>query len=109
MVDTGIRDAATGHAGTGHAGTRTLQPEAGLRARQPEAVRHAAAVLEEVAGCGPGVTGTRVARNLGLPKATTYRLLGLLVELEYLERTPDRHGFALGPKVPWLAGRLLVQ
>lgn len=105
-----MRSRAThGTRGMGTARMPGPEPTGGLRARQPEAVRHAAAVLEEVARSGPGVTGTRVARNVGLPKATTYRLLTLLVELEYLERTPDRHGFALGPKVPWLAGRLLVQ
>lgn len=80
----------------------------GLRARQPGAVRHAVAVLEEVARCGPGVPGTEVARNLGLPKATTYRLLALLVELDYLAHAPDRPGFALGSRVARLAGRLPV-
>ncbi|AUZ88426.1 helix-turn-helix domain-containing protein [Arthrobacter sp. TmT3-37] len=78
--------------------------DVGLRARQPKAVRSALAVLEEVARCGPGVTGLEVSRNLGLPKATTYRLLNLLVEDEYLVRLPDLSGFALGRKV-----ELLVQ
>jgi DNA-binding IclR family transcriptional regulator len=77
--------------------------DAGLRARQPKAVQSAFAVLEEVARCGPGVTGMEVSRNLGLPKATTYRLLNLLVEDEYLVRMPDLSGFALGRKVEMLA------
>lgn len=77
----------------------------GLRARQPQAVRNALAVLEEVARSGPGVTGTQVARNAGLPKATTYRLLALLVEHGYLERLPDPGGFVLGPTVDWLGAR----
>ncbi len=76
----------------------------GLRARQPQAVRNAFAVLEEVARCGAGVTGTQVARNLGMPKATAYRLLNMLVEDEYLVRVPDLSGFALGRKVAWLVG-----
>lgn len=74
----------------------------GLRGRQPQAVRNAFAVLEEVARCGPGVTGTQVARNLAMPKATAYRLLNMLVEEEYLVRVPDLSGFALGRKVAWL-------
>lgn len=77
----------------------------GLRARQPQAVRNAFAVLEEVARCGAGVTGTQVARNLRMPKATAYRLLNMLVEDEYLVRVPDLSGFALGRKVVWLVAR----
>ncbi|NKX51949.1 helix-turn-helix domain-containing protein, partial [Arthrobacter deserti] len=76
--------------------------DVGLRARQPKAVQSALAVLEEVARCGPGGTGMEVSRNLGLPKATTYRLLNLLVEDEYLVRMPDLSGFALGRKVEML-------
>jgi DNA-binding IclR family transcriptional regulator len=76
--------------------------DVGLRARQPKAVQSAFAVLEEVARCGPGVTGMEVSRNLGLPKATTYRLLNLLVQDEYLVRMPDLSGFALGRKVEML-------
>lgn len=74
-----------------------------LRARQPKAVQRAFAVLEEVARCGPGVTGQQVAANLGMPKATAYRLLNLLVQDEYLIRMPDLAGFALGNKVTLLA------
>ncbi len=45
-----------------------------------------------------------VAEALGLPPATTYRLLNLLVAEEYLVRLPDLHGFALGAKVSGLVG-----
>lgn len=71
----------------------------GLRARQPAAVRSALAVLEAVAHFGVGVTAREVSDSLGLPKATTYRLLNLLVQDEYLVRTTDLSGFALGSKV----------
>ncbi|MFJ6162871.1 helix-turn-helix domain-containing protein [Pseudarthrobacter sp. NPDC092184] len=74
-----------------------------LRARQPKAVQSAFAVLEEVARCGPGVTGQQVAQNLAMPRATAYRLLNLLVQDEYLIRMPDLSGFALGGKVALLA------
>jgi DNA-binding IclR family transcriptional regulator len=76
----------------------------GLRARQPKAVTSALSVLEEVARSGPGVTGQQVAANLGMPKATAYRLLNILVQNEYLVRMPDLSGFALGRKVALLAG-----
>ncbi|CAN5322152.1 IclR family transcriptional regulator [soil metagenome] len=75
-----------------------------VRARQPRAIHSALVVLEEVARCGPGVTAREVSHNLALPRATTYRLLNLLVQEEYLVRLPDLSGFALGSKVAQLAG-----
>lgn len=74
-----------------------------LRARQPQAVHSALTVLEEVARCGPGVTAQQVSANLSMPRATTYRLINLLVQDEYLIRMPDLQGFALGRKVAELA------
>ncbi|GAA4176117.1 helix-turn-helix domain-containing protein [Gryllotalpicola koreensis] len=80
----------------------------GLTGRQPGAVHGALSVLEEVARVGPGVTAQQISAALGLPRATTYRLLNLLVQDEYLVRLPDLAGFALGRKVALLAG-LAVQ
>lgn len=74
-----------------------------LSARQPGAVHSALSVLEAVAHLGAGVTAQRLSAELGLPRATTYRLLNLLVEDEFLVRTPDLSGFALGAKVAQLA------
>lgn len=76
----------------------------GLAARQPGAVRSALAVLEAVAHLGAGVSAQRISAELGLARATTYRLLNLLVEDEYLVRTPDLSGFALGARVAQLVG-----
>jgi DNA-binding IclR family transcriptional regulator len=78
--------------------------EPGLTGRQPGAVQGALRVLEEVARAGPGVTAQQVSLALGLPRATAYRLLNLLVQDEYLVRLPDLAGFALGRKVELLAG-----
>ncbi len=78
----------------------------GVTGRQPQAVRSALAVLEEVARAGAGVNAKEVAEALGMPPATTYRLLNLLVGEEYLVRLPDLHGFALGAKVAGLAGAI---
>ena len=76
----------------------------GLTGRQPKAVQSALAILETVARAGAGVTAKEVAEEVGLPPATTYRLLNLLVGEEYLVRLPDLHGFALGRKVSGLTG-----
>ncbi len=74
-----------------------------LTARQPRAIHSALTVLEAVAELGAGATARQLSERLGLPRATTYRLLNLLVEDEYLVRTPDLSGFALGAKVTQLA------
>ncbi|WP_223721422.1 helix-turn-helix domain-containing protein [Microbacterium sp. cx-55] len=74
-----------------------------LTARQPRAIHSALTVLECVAALGAGVTAREISDALKLPRATTYRLLNLLVEDEYLVRTPDLAGFALGAKVTQLA------
>ena len=74
-----------------------------LSARQPRAIHSALTVLEAVAELGAGVTARELSTHLDLPRATTYRLLNLLVEDEYLVRTPDLSGFALGAKVTQLA------
>ncbi|MEV4629360.1 IclR family transcriptional regulator C-terminal domain-containing protein [Micromonospora sp. NPDC049523] len=79
-------------------------PPAELAGRQPAAVVSALTVLEEVARAGPGVTAKEISTALGLPPATTYRLVNLLVGEEYLVRLADLRGFALGRKVIELAG-----
>lgn len=83
------------------------EPVPTLTARQPRAVHTALAVLEAVAALGAGVSAREVSAALGLPRATTYRLLNLLVQDEYLVRTPDLSGFALGAKVAQLASAVV--
>jgi len=82
---------------------------ASITARQPTAVHSALAMLEAVAAMGAGVTARQLAERLGMPRATTYRLLNLLVQDEFLIRTPDLAGFALGAKVAELAGSATVE
>ena len=74
-----------------------------ISGRQPQAVRSALAVLEEVAASGIGITAKEISTNLRIPPATTYRLLNLLVAEEYLVRLPDLGGFALGQRSAHLA------
>lgn len=83
--------------------TRAGPSQPTLSARQPRAIHSALTVLEAVAELGAGVTARELSTRLALPRATTYRLLNLLVEDEYLVRTPDLSGFALGSKVAQLA------
>ncbi|MCZ2826684.1 MULTISPECIES: IclR family transcriptional regulator [unclassified Modestobacter] len=83
-----------------------MAADGGLSGRQPKAVQSALAVLECVARLGAGVTAKEVAESLGMPPATVYRLLNLLVGEQYLVRLPDLSGFALGRKVAGLAGAI---
>ena len=75
-----------------------------LTGRAPQAIHSAFAVLEEVARAGPGVSAREISASLGMPRATVYRVLNLLVQDEYLVRLPDLSGFALGAKVGRLVG-----
>jgi DNA-binding IclR family transcriptional regulator len=74
-----------------------------FRGREPGALDNAFAILEEVARSGAGISAREIAENLGIPRATTYRLLKHLVQQEYLVRSPDLSGFALGQRVRDLA------
>ncbi|MEP9394973.1 MULTISPECIES: helix-turn-helix domain-containing protein [Gordonia] len=67
-------------------------------------VINALQILEEVATIGPGVSAAELSRHLGLSKSAIYRLVNLLAQEEYLVRTPDLGGFALGAKIERLVG-----
>ena len=64
--------------------------------QQPQAVQRALGMLEAVAHLGPGTTAKEIARFAGVPPATAYRMLNLLVAEGFLVRVPDLSGFALG-------------
>jgi len=81
-------------------------PPAAFRGREPGAVDNAFAILEQVARSGAGVSAREIAESLGMPRATAYRILKHLVQQEYLVRSPDLSGFALGQRVRDLAGAL---
>jgi DNA-binding IclR family transcriptional regulator len=74
-----------------------------FRGRQPQAVNHALEILGAIAAAGPGVTATEIGTRLGLPRATTYRLLKHLIQEEYVVRSPDLTGYCLGARVVSLA------
>jgi DNA-binding IclR family transcriptional regulator len=70
---------------------------------EPAAVRKALTLLEAVAQLGPGATARDISRESGIPPATAYRLLNLLVADGYLVRIADLSGFALGRRTRELA------
>jgi DNA-binding IclR family transcriptional regulator len=78
-------------------------PDAGINPRQPGAILHALQILECVARRGPGTTASEISAELNVSRATTYRLVRLLADDEYLIRMPDLRGFALGRRVAELA------
>ncbi|MGV9709297.1 IclR family transcriptional regulator [Gordonia sp. NPDC003424] len=69
------------------------------RGSKPDAVARSLQIIEAVADLGVGTTGQEIAQRLSVPPATTYRLLNSLVAEEYLVRTADLRGFALGTRL----------
>ncbi|WP_226365828.1 IclR family transcriptional regulator [Pseudonocardia sp. ICBG162] len=71
---------------------------------EPGAASRALELLEAVARIGPGATARELSRTTGIPAATAYRLLNVLVADGYLVRISDLSGFALGRRTRELAG-----
>ncbi|WP_162564360.1 MULTISPECIES: helix-turn-helix domain-containing protein [Microbacterium] len=80
--------------GAGLAGDTRL-PEKGLGL--------ALEILEQVARDDRGASAADIARAVGAPRATVYRVVNSLVRDEYLVRRPDFSGFLLGTRVLELA------
>ncbi|AMM34504.1 IclR family transcriptional regulator [Sinomonas atrocyanea] len=87
----------------------------------PSTVTNSLRILEIVARFGTGTTAKEITDSLQIPPATAYRVLNALVGDEYLARTSDLRGFALGhaisglitaaapPTVPTAARRLIEE
>ncbi|MDY0910624.1 IclR family transcriptional regulator [Microbacterium sp. CFBP9034] len=60
-------------------------------------------ILEQVARHDEGSTAADIARAVGAPRATVYRIVNSLVRDEYLVRRADFSGFLLGARVLELA------
>jgi len=54
-------------------------------------------ILELFTKDTPRLSATEVASRLSLPRATTYRLLGTLEDMRYLQRGEDERYYQLGP------------
>jgi DNA-binding IclR family transcriptional regulator len=72
-------------------------------------VLRALRVVDVVATAGDGVTAKAIARRLGSPLPTIYRVLATLVEEGYLIRMEDVRGYGLGYRVAELHRALTAQ
>jgi IclR family acetate operon transcriptional repressor len=72
-------------------------------------VTRALRVMEAVAAAGDGITPKAIARRLGCPLPTVYRVIGVLVEQGYLVRLHDVRGYGLGYRVAELHESLAHQ
>lgn len=70
---------------------------------RPSAASNPLKVLEIVAQYGTGTTAKEITDALQIPQATAYRVLNSLVADEYLARTSDLRGFALGHAISALS------
>lgn len=73
-----------------------------MSANGHNAVTNSLRILETVARLGTGTTAKEITDALQIPPATAYRLLNALVGDEYLARTSDLRGFALGHAIAGL-------
>ncbi|MFE5877006.1 IclR family transcriptional regulator [Rhodococcus sp. NPDC056506] len=82
---------------------KRIGEETHFSGQQPRAVQKALGMLEAVAHLGPGTTAKEIATFAGVPSATAYRMLNLLVAEGFLVRVPDLSGFALGRRTAELS------
>lgn len=71
-------------------------------------VEKAAAILDLFSIQRPELSMTEVRRELGLPKATSHRLLSTLEAAGLLDRDPTNGYYRLGVKLITLAGQVMV-
>lgn len=69
---------------------------------KPSTASNPLRILEVVAQYGTGTTAKEITDALQMPQATAYRVLNSLVADEYLARTSDLRGFALGHAISGL-------
>jgi DNA-binding IclR family transcriptional regulator len=68
----------------------------------PSTASNSLRILEIVARFGTGTTAKEITDALQMPPATVYRMVNALVADEYLVRTSDLRGFALGHAISGL-------
>ncbi|GAB2643233.1 IclR family transcriptional regulator [Gordonia jinhuaensis] len=70
-----------------------------MRNPRNDTLARAFQIIEAVADLGMGTTAQELAAHLDVPASTIYRMLNTLVADEYLVRTADLRGFALGARL----------
>lgn len=73
------------------------------------AARRSLEIIEAVADNGGGLSLSELARRVGLPKSTAHTLVQTLAADGFLERSPDRGDYFLGPRMLRMLGRLPAQ
>jgi len=72
-------------------------------------ITRALRVVEAVAAAGDGVTAKVIARRVGIPLPSVYRVVGTLVDEGYLVRLNGARGYGLGYRVAQLHRSLAEQ
>lgn len=79
------------------------------RSAKVPAAAHTLRILSLLAAIDVPVSAARIRAELGLPRSTTYQLLGVLEEHGFVARVPGAHTFGLGAAAYAMSGAYATQ